>query len=131
LGVGSGDEVITVSHTAVATVAAAEMSAATPVLVDIRRESHSMDASLLEEARSERTRAIVPVHLYGQLCELEEFTRFDRKHGPYVIEDCAQSHGALYRRQRTGSWGHTVAFGCYPTNNIVCRVGVISTDKNV
>jgi dTDP-4-amino-4,6-dideoxygalactose transaminase len=118
LGIGPGHEVITVSHTAVATVAAVEMCGATPVLVDIHPESYTMDASLLDKARSDRSKAIVPVHLYGQPCDLEEITRFARKHGLYVIEDCAQSHGALYRGERAGSWGHAAAFSFYPTKNL-------------
>jgi dTDP-4-amino-4,6-dideoxygalactose transaminase len=120
LGIGPGDEVITVSHTAVATAAAVEMCGATPVLVDIRRESYTMDVALLEKAKSGRTKAIVPVHLYGQPCGLEEITRFARKHGLYVIEDCAQSHGALCQGRRTGSWGHAAAFSFYPTKNLGC-----------
>jgi len=120
LGIGPGHEVITVSHTAVATVAAVEMCGATPVLVDIHPESYTMNAALLENARSDRSKAIVPVHLYGQPCDLEEITRFARKHGLYVIEDCAQSHGALYRGRRTGSWGHAAAFSFYPTKNLGC-----------
>ncbi len=120
LGIGPGDEVITVSHTAVATVAAVEMCGATPVLVDVHPEFYTLDGASLEKARSDRSKAIVPVHLYGQPCELEEITRFARKHGLYVIEDCAQSHGALYRGRRTGSWGHTAAFSFYPTKNLGC-----------
>jgi len=120
LGIGPGHEVITVSHTAVATVAAVEMCGATPVLVDILRESYTMDVALLEKARSDRSKAIVPVHLYGQPCDLGEITRFARKYGLYVIEDCAQSHGALYRGRRTGSWGHAAAFSFYPTKNLGC-----------
>ena len=118
LGIGPGHEVITVAHTAVATIAAVEMCGATPVLVDIRPDSYTMDVALLEKARSDRSRAIVPVHLYGQPCDLEEIIRFARKHGLYVIEDCAQAHGALYRGQRTGSWGHAAAFSFYPTKNL-------------
>lgn len=120
MGVGPGDEVITVSHTAVATVAAVEMCGATPVLVDIHPASYTMDAALLEKAKSDRTKAIVPVHLYGQPCDLEAITLFARKHGLFVIEDCAQSHGALYRGQKTGSWGHAAAFSFYPTKNLGC-----------
>ena len=120
LGIGPGHEVITVSHTAVATVAAVEMCGATPVLVDIHPESYTMDVALLEKARSDRSKAIVPVHLYGQPCDLEEITRFARKYGLYVIEDCAQSHGALYQGRRTGSWGHAAAFSFYPTKNLGC-----------
>jgi dTDP-4-amino-4,6-dideoxygalactose transaminase len=118
LGIGPNHEVITVSHTAVATVAAVEMCGATPVLVDIHPKSYTMNAALLDKALSGRTKAIVPVHLYGQPCDLEDIIRFARKHGLYVIEDCAQCHGALYRGQRTGSWGHAAAFSFYPTKNL-------------
>jgi dTDP-4-amino-4,6-dideoxygalactose transaminase len=118
LGVGPGDEVITVSHTAVATVAAVEMCGASPVLVDIQRDSYTMNASLLDKAMSGRTKAIVPVHLYGQPCALDEILGFARKHKLFVVEDCAQSHGALYRGQRTGSFGHAAAFSFYPTKNL-------------
>jgi dTDP-4-amino-4,6-dideoxygalactose transaminase len=118
LGVGPGHEVITVSHTAVATVAAVEMCGATPVLVDIHPESYTMDATLLERARSARSKAVVPVHLYGQPAALEAITRFAREHNLYVIEDCAQSHGALYRGRKTGSFGHAAAFSFYPTKNL-------------
>lgn len=118
LGIGPGHEVITVSHTAVATVAAVEMCGATPVLVDIHPESYTMDVSSLEEARSDRCKAIVPVHLYGQPVDLQVVTRFAEKYGLFVIEDCAQSHGALYQGQRTGSWGHAAAFSFYPTKNL-------------
>jgi dTDP-4-amino-4,6-dideoxygalactose transaminase len=118
LGIGPGHEVITVSHTAVATVAAVQMCGATPVLVDIHPGSYTLDVSLFEKARSDRSKAIVPVHLYGQPCDLEAITRFAKKYGLFVIEDCAQSHGALYRGQRTGSWGHAAAFSFYPTKNL-------------
>jgi dTDP-4-amino-4,6-dideoxygalactose transaminase len=118
LGIGPGDEVITVSHTAVATVAAVEMCGASPVLVDIQGDSYTMDPALLEKARSGRTKAIVPVHLYGQPCALEEILGFARKHELFVIEDCAQCHGALYRGKRTGSFGHAAAFSFYPTKNL-------------
>jgi dTDP-4-amino-4,6-dideoxygalactose transaminase len=118
LGIGPGHEVITVSHTAVATVAAVEMCGATPVLVDIHPESYTLDPALLEEAKSDRTKAIVPVHLYGQPCALEEIIRFAREHGLFVIEDCAQSHGARYRGQKAGSMGHAAAFSFYPTKNL-------------
>jgi dTDP-4-amino-4,6-dideoxygalactose transaminase len=120
LGIGPGHEVITVSHTAVATVSAVEMCGATPVLVDIQPESYTMDVAVLEKARSERSRAIVPVHLYGQPCDMKGIIQFARNHGLFVIEDCAQSHGALYQERRTGSWGDAAAFSFYPTKNLGC-----------
>jgi len=88
------------------------------VLVDIHPESYTMDAALLEKAVSDRTKAIVPVHIYGRPCDLEQITSFAKAHGLFVVEDCAQSHGALYRGHRTGSWGHAAAFSFYPTKNL-------------
>jgi len=120
LGIGPGDEVITVSHTAVATVAAVEMNGATPALVDIHPESYTMNAALLDKALSGRTKAIVPVHLYGQPCDLEQIIHFANRHDLFVVEDCAQSHGALYQQRRTGAWGHAAAFSFYPTKNLGC-----------
>ena len=120
LGVGPGDEVLTVSHTAVATVAAVEMTGATPVVVDILPGPYTMDPSTLEKARTARSKAIVPVHLYGQPCNLEEIISFAKTHSLYLVEDCAQSHGALYRGRRTGSWGDAAAFSFYPTKNLAC-----------
>jgi dTDP-4-amino-4,6-dideoxygalactose transaminase len=120
LGVGQGDEVITVSHTAVATVAAIEMSGARPVLIDVDSSSYTMNPELLEKVRTERTKAIVPVHLYGQPCDLEPTLDFARSYGIRVIEDCAQSHGAQYQGRRVGSWGDAGAFSFYPTKNLGC-----------
>jgi dTDP-4-amino-4,6-dideoxygalactose transaminase len=117
-GVGPGDEVITVPHTAVATVAAIEMAGATPVLVDIDPARYTLDPARVEAALTERTRAIVPVHLYGCPAELAPILPLARAHGLYVVEDCAQAHGARYRGRRVGAWGHIAAFSFYPTKNL-------------
>src|SRR5512136_1558521 len=93
-GVGAGDEVITVPHTAVATVAAIELCGATPVLVDIEPRSFTLDAAQLPAAITPRTRAIIPVHLYGQSADLEPILALACAHNVRVVEDCAQSHGA-------------------------------------
>lgn len=118
LEIGLGDEVITVSHTAVATVTAVALSGATPVLVDVEPDTYTLDAAQLTQAITPRTRAIIPVHLYGQPANLDAILAVARQHGLYVIEDCAQAHGALYKGQRVGSFGHLAAFSFYPTKNL-------------
>jgi dTDP-4-amino-4,6-dideoxygalactose transaminase len=117
-GVGPGDEVITVSHTAVATVSAIELCGATPVLVDIDPRSFTLDPNQLEAAITPRTQVVIPVHLYGQSADLEPILSIARKHNVRMIEDCAQSHGALYRSRRTGAWGDMACFSFYPTKNL-------------
>ena len=117
-GIGPGDEVITVSHTAVATVAAIELTGATPVLVDIEPDYFTLDPDKLEAAISPRTKAIIPVHLYGQPADLRPIMEIARRHSLRLIEDCAQAHGALYGGQRVGSWGDIACFSFYPTKNL-------------
>ena len=117
-GVAPGDEVITVAHTAVATVAAIELAGCIPVLVDIDPELYTLDPSCLERAITPKTRAIVPVHIYGQAADLEPILQIARRHGLRVIEDCAQAHGATYRGTRVGAWGDMACFSFYPTKNL-------------
>jgi len=117
-GIGQGDEVITVSHTAVATVAAIELSGATPVLVDIEPEYYTLAPAKLEAAIGSRTKAVMPVHLYGQPGDMTPILEITQKHGLRVIEDCAQAHGALYRGKRVGAWGDMACFSFYPTKNL-------------
>jgi len=118
LGVGAGDEVITVSHTAVATVSAIEMRGATPVLVDIDPRTYSMDPARLSARITSRTRAIIPVHLYGRALELDPILDIAKQHGIAVIEDCAQAHGAKRSGHRTGARGTFGCFSFYPTKNL-------------
>jgi dTDP-4-amino-4,6-dideoxygalactose transaminase len=122
-GVGPGDGVVTVSHTAVATVAAIEMTGATPVLVDIDPHTYTLDANALEDtlrlyAGRLRVKAVVPVHLYGHPADMPAIIDVAGRHGLYVIEDCAQSHGAALEGRKTGLWGHLAAFSFYPTKNL-------------
>jgi dTDP-4-amino-4,6-dideoxygalactose transaminase len=117
-GVKPGDEVITVSHTAVATVAAIQLCGATPVLVDIHPETFVIDANQIERAMTSRTRAIVPVHLYGYMADMEIIRSIADRHGVQVVEDCAQSHGAAYGGRKSGAWGDMAAFSFYPTKNL-------------
>ena len=116
--IGPGDEVITVSHTAVATVAAIELAGATPVLVDIDPITYTLDPAKLEAAITPRTRAVIPVHLYGGAADLDPILKIARERSLKVIEDCAQAHGALYHRRRVGSWGDVACFSFYPTKNL-------------
>ena len=117
-GIGPGDEVITVAHTAVATVAAIDLCGATPVLVDIEPGGFNLDPAALDGARTARTRAVVLVHLYGQPADLGTVADFCRLHHLRLIEDCAQAHGALYEGRRVGSFGDAAAFSFYPTKNL-------------
>lgn len=117
-GIGEGHEVITVSHTAVATVAAIELCGAKPVLVDTERDYFAMDPGRLTDAITPRTKAIIPVHLYGQPADLTAITEIAHKSGIRVIEDCAQAHGAGYRGKRVGTWGDMACFSFYPTKNL-------------
>jgi dTDP-4-amino-4,6-dideoxygalactose transaminase len=116
--IGASDEVVTVAHTAVATIAAIELAGATPVLVDIEPDFFTLDPSKLEAAITPRTKAIVPVHIYGQPANLDAIASIAARHGLRVIEDCAQAHGALYREKRAGSWGDMACFSFYPTKNL-------------
>ncbi|TEU21891.1 MAG: DegT/DnrJ/EryC1/StrS family aminotransferase [Anaerolineales bacterium] len=117
-GVGPGDEVITVPHTAVATVAAIELTGAQPVFVDIDPASYTIVPDQLESRITARTRAIVPVHLYGQAAALDPILEIAQRYGLTVVEDCAQAHGAKYRGRRVGSLGPVACFSFYPTKNL-------------
>jgi len=116
--IGPGDEVITVSHTAVATVAAISQSGAKPVLVDVNPRTYTLDPEQLPIVFSERTRAVIPVHLYGHPVDIRPIMDFCQEHNLTVIEDCAQSHGASIGGKKTGSFGDVNAFSFYPTKNL-------------
>ena len=130
-GIGPGDEVITVSHTFIATVAAVRYTGATPVLVDVDPHSLTIDVSLIEDAITPRTRAILPVHLYGQPAEMDAILEIARRHSLKVIEDCAQAHGALYRGKPVGSIGDFGCFSFYPSKNLgACGEGGMVVTNN-
>lgn len=115
LGVGAGDEVITVSNTAVPTVSAIVSAGAMPVFVDCCAADGLMNPDLIEPALTERTRAIIPVHLYGQCCDMEAIMTIAERHDLKVIEDCAQSTGARRNSRPSGTYGDLCAFSFYPT----------------
>ena len=115
LGVGKGDEVITVSNTAIPTVSAIVTTGATPVFVDIDPKTYLMDVSQLEAAITPKTKVILPVHLFGQCADMDPILAVARRHGLFVLEDCAQSQGAEYRGRKAGSMGDISTTSFYPT----------------
>ena len=117
-GVGPGDEVITVPFTFVASVAAILYTGARPVLVDIDPRTFTMDPTAIEAAISRRTKAILPVHLYGQPADMDPIMEVARRHGLVVIEDAAQAHGAKYKGRPVGSIGDMACFSFYPGKNL-------------
>src|SRR4051812_154153 len=117
-GVGPGDEVITVSFTFVATVSAVCYSGATPVFVDIEPRSFTMDPAQLEQAITPKTKAITPVHLYGQMANMDAIIEIANRRGIPVIEDACQAHGAEYNGKRAGSIGLSGCFSFYPGKNL-------------
>jgi dTDP-4-amino-4,6-dideoxygalactose transaminase len=117
-GVGPGDEVITVSHTFFATTEAIVMVGAKPVYVDIDPATYTMEVSSIEAHITSRTRAIVPVHLYGQMADMDPIMDIAARHGLLVIEDAAQAHGATYKGRRAGSIGHLSCFSFYFSKNL-------------
>jgi dTDP-4-amino-4,6-dideoxygalactose transaminase len=131
-GVGPGDEVITVPFTFVATVAAIQYTGARPVLVDVEPGTLNMDPSRIAAALTPRTRAIVPVHLYGQPADMDPILRIAAEHGLAVIEDAAQAHGAELCGRRAGSMGTLGCFSFYPGKNLGAagEGGAVTTDDD-
>jgi dTDP-4-amino-4,6-dideoxygalactose transaminase len=117
-GIGEGSEVITVSHTFIATVASISYTGARPVLVDVDRDTYNIDIGKIEEAITHRTRAVVPVHLYGQSADMDPLLAIARKHNLIVIEDACQAHGARYKGKRVGALGDAGCFSFYPGKNL-------------
>lgn len=121
-GVGHGDGVLTVSHTAVATVCAIDLAGAVAVLVDIDPLTYTMDVNAVEEtlkcSRKGFIKAIIPVHLYGHAVDMSRITELADRYDLHVIEDCAQAHGATWRGKKVGTWGDIGAFSFYPTKNL-------------
>jgi len=131
LDIGLGDEVITVSHTAVATIAAIESTGADAVLVDVEPEYYTLSPNQLEEVFSDKTRAIIAVHLYGQAADLKSIKDFCDRKNIFLIEDTSQAHGATYSEVRLGSIGDISCFSCYPTKNLgaIGDAGLITTNN--
>ena len=115
LGIGKGDEVITVSNTAIPTISAIVAVGATPRFIDINSQTYLMDTSQLEQAVSKSTKCIVPVHLFGQCVDMTAVNSAAKDYGLFVIEDCAQAHGAQFKCQKAGSMSDLAIFSFYPT----------------
>lgn len=118
LGIGAGDEVLTTPFTFFATAESISQVGAHPVFVDISAQTFNLNPDLLERHLTTRTKAIMPVHLYGRACEMDKVQAFAEKYGLKVIEDCAQSFGAQYHGQMTGTLGHVGAFSFFPSKNL-------------
>ncbi len=116
--VGPGDEVITVANTFIATIEAIALVGATPVFVDVNPETYTMDWRQLDQVLTPRTRAIIPVHLYGHAVEMQPVLEFAHVHGLRVIEDASQAHGATYQGQRVGGFGDIGCFSLYYSKNL-------------
>jgi len=110
LGIGRGDEVITVSNTAVPTVSAIVETGASPVFCDVNEDDYNISVENIENLITKKTKAVLCVHLYGQAAQIEKIRSICKKHRLYLIEDCAQSHGSMYKNKKTGSFGEVSAF---------------------
>jgi dTDP-4-amino-4,6-dideoxygalactose transaminase len=130
LGIGKGHEVITTSMTAFPTITGIMQAGAKAVLVDILPDTGLIDPARIEERITEKTRALLPVHLYGQSCQMDDILALAERRGLKVVEDCAQSCGSTYGKKRTGSLGHCNAFSFYPTKNLGAYGdgGAVTTD---
>lgn len=117
-GIGEGDEVIVPSNTFIATALAVTYVGAKPVLVEPRIETFNIDPEKIEAAITRRTKAIMPVHLYGQACDMDPIMEIAKKYGLKVIEDCAQAHGATYKGRKVGTFGDAAGFSFYPGKNL-------------
>lgn len=118
LDIGAGDEVITVAFTFVATTESIEIVGATPVFVDIDADTFNIDASKIEAAITPKTKAIMPVHLYGQPCDMDVIMDIAKRYNLYVIEDCCQAIGAEYKGKKVGTFGDIGCYSFYPTKNL-------------
>ena len=118
LGVGAGDEVITTPNTFIATAEAISLSGATPVFIDIDEKTHNMNPALIEAAITKKTKAIIPVHLFGQPADMDPILAVAQKHGLKVVEDACQAHGAEYKGKKAGSIGAIGCFSFYPGKNL-------------
>src|SRR3954463_11344814 len=131
LGVGPGDEVITVPNSFMATAEAISLCGARPVFVDVDEHTYTLDPAQLESAITLRTQAIIPVHLFGQMADMDAIQTIARRHGTPVVEDACQAHGAEYKGRKAGSLGVAGCFSFYPGKNLGAfgEAGGITTDE--
>lgn len=134
LGIGEGDEAIIPSNTFIATALAVTYVGATPVFVEPRIDTFNIDPERIEEKINGHTRAIIPVHLYGQACDMDPIMAVAKKYGLKVVEDCAQAHGATYKGQKVGTFGDAAGFSFYPGKNLGAlgdAGAVVTNDKEI
>lgn len=134
LGIGPGDEVITVAWTFFATAESIAAVGATPVFIDVNAITYCMDPCLVESAITNRTKAILPVHMYGQSCDMDALRSICKKHNLYLIADCAQSAGTKYKGERRNTLGDISCFSFFPTKNLGCSGDggmVLTDDENI
>ena len=133
VGIGAGDEVITATNTFYATAAAIELVGARPVLVDCDPRTYLIDVAGIEKAITQKTKAIIPVHLYGQVAPMDVILTIAKQHNLVIIEDACQAHGAAYKGKRAGTFGHAAAFSFYPGKNLGAfgDGGAVTTDDEV
>jgi dTDP-4-amino-4,6-dideoxygalactose transaminase len=118
LGVTVGDEVIVPSNTYIATALAVTYVGAFPVFVEPDIRTFNIDSSKIEEAITDKTKAIMPVHLYGQVCDMDQIVDIAKKYNLFIVEDCAQAHGATYKGRKSGTFGDVAGFSFYPGKNL-------------
>jgi dTDP-4-amino-4,6-dideoxygalactose transaminase len=118
LGVGPGDEVITAPNTFVATIEAILHAGARPILADVREDTFCIDPKSVESAITAKTKAIIPIHLFGQPSDMDALCSLAEQHSLFILEDACQAHGAVYKGKRAGSLGHAAAFSFYPSKNL-------------
>lgn len=130
LGISVGDEVIVPANTFIATALAVSYTGAVPIFVDPRLNTYNINPEKIEEKITSKTKAIIPVHLYGQPAEMDAIMKIAEKHGLFVVEDCAQAHGAVYHGRKIGTFGDLAAFSFYPGKNLgaLGDAGAIVTD---
>lgn len=133
LSIGPGDEVIVPSNTYIASALAVSHVGATPVFVEPDIQTYNIDPARIEEAITPRTKAIMPVHLYGQACEMDKITAIAKTYHLYIVEDNAQAHGAVFKEIITGSWGHINGTSFYPGKNLgaLGDGGAVTTDSDI
>lgn len=131
--IGAGDEVIVPSNTYIATALAVTYIGAAPVFVEPDIRTFNINPNLIEAAITEKTKAIIPVHLYGQACDMDPIVKIAKKNNLYIVEDCAQAHGATYKGKKIGSFGDAAGFSFYPGKNLgaLGDAGAVVTNNKV
>ena len=133
LGIGKGDEVIVPTFTMIASAFAVCYTGATPVFVDADKETFNIDVKKIEEKITSRTKAIMPVHIFGKMCDMDAITTLAKKYNLYIIEDAAEAHGAEYKGKKAGSFSDIAAFSFFANKNITTGEGgmVVTNDENI